>query len=115
MKKYQSHKIVQAAEIEGIFSCTGGFEVIVKSHPGNSETYHVNEQFFSRWKASTGDYLVVYEDGYMSWSPKTVFEEGYTEIDSSVDIGTNEDPLIKTANEDAREFLEKESILNNKS
>ena len=28
-----------------------------------------------------GGYLVVYDDGYVSWSPAKAFEEGYTRID----------------------------------
>jgi hypothetical protein len=33
---------------------------------------------FARYIPVEGDYLVVYEDGYKSFSPKQAFEEGYT-------------------------------------
>ena len=29
-------------------------------------------------KPEVGDYFVVYDGGYQSWSPKTVFEDGYS-------------------------------------
>lgn len=32
--------------------------------------------------ASAGGYLVVYADGYVSWSPGKAFEHGYTRHDS---------------------------------
>jgi hypothetical protein len=37
--------------------------------------------FFGRGSPAVGDYLVRYEpEGYLSWSPKKAFEDGYTEI-----------------------------------
>ena len=58
MKKYQCHKIVEA-------------------EPMNA--YDFTEK---TGKFTPGDdgYKVKYSDGYISWSPKEVFEEGYTEI-----------------------------------
>lgn len=35
------------------------------------------KQLFARGLAKPGDYYVVYEDGYDSWSPKDTFEKGY--------------------------------------
>ena len=37
--------------------------------------YHV-----SRYMPKPGDYFVVYDDGYESYSPAKAFEEGYTRI-----------------------------------
>lgn len=34
----------------------------------------------SRYTPKLGDYLVIYDDGYMSVSPKAVFEAGYARI-----------------------------------
>jgi len=36
---------------------------------------------FARGRPSDGDYLVRYEDGYLSWSPKKAFENGYTKVE----------------------------------
>ncbi len=37
-------------------------------------------EVFARYKPKAGDYLVVYDDGYKSFSPAKAFEEGYTRI-----------------------------------
>jgi len=31
-------------------------------------------------KPEVGDYVVIYDDGYASWSPAKAFEEGYTRL-----------------------------------
>ena len=59
MKKYQCHKIVEA-------------------EPEN-RMIPITEDGHTRASMARG-YKVVYEDGYISWSPKDVFEAGYTEI-----------------------------------
>ena len=38
-------------------------------------------------RAEDQGYLVQYKDGYISWSPKDVFEEAYHEIGSFMDFG----------------------------
>lgn len=40
----------------------------------------VDSTMFSRYSPKPGDYLVVYSDGYKSFSPKQAFEEGYSKI-----------------------------------
>jgi hypothetical protein len=35
---------------------------------------------FARGMPNLGDYIVIYEDGYKSWSPAQAFEEGYARI-----------------------------------
>lgn len=72
MRKWQPHKIVEAEPItdfsRSLSSVIAGEKVVV---PFN---------FFSRGEPKIGDYLVRYDDGYLSWSPKKAFEEGYTEV-----------------------------------
>lgn len=41
----------------------------------------VNEDLFKRYTPMPGDYYVVYEDGYCSFSPRKAFLEGYTRCD----------------------------------
>lgn len=65
MKKYKCHKIVEAepmTKAEFLYF-----------------TNKISEQEGFEMKAEPG-YKVVYSDGYVSWSPKDVFEDGYTEI-----------------------------------
>lgn len=74
MKKYQSHKIVEAGEI----SHFNGLHV----HLVGGETVRVPDNFYARGFPASGDYLVRYEpDGYLSWSPKGAFEAGYKAVD----------------------------------
>ncbi len=71
IQTYVCHKEVKAFEIgriEGneIFNKDGNFSVIVSEH------------YIDRHNLHTSGYFVEYEDGYQSWSPKTVFESGYS-------------------------------------
>lgn len=38
------------------------------------------KEMFARYVPVSGDYYVVYADGYESFSPKRAFEEGYTRL-----------------------------------
>lgn len=87
MKTYQSHKLVEAAQINQapFHSVTRGGWII----PVQGDVEHVvTEEIYQRIAAMAeqseqrhlpGGYLVQYEDGYISWSPATAFENGYTE------------------------------------
>lgn len=81
MPRYECHKVVWALKIAsfniGIDSGTitpaeDGFE------PFEVGAVWINE----RYKPDQGDlgYYVVYEDGFVSWSPTEAFEKGYTLI-----------------------------------
>lgn len=76
---YKSHKTVRALEIKDFG----------EGKPGDT---HRNVWFkddsyppalmpveaFARYTPVEGDFLVVYEDGYKSFSPRKAFVEGYT-------------------------------------
>ncbi len=81
LPRYRSHKIVEAAPIytDG-GQAIGEPHVVVDLPDGKPVAVHVPASFFARGKPERGDYLVRYEDGYLSWSPKKAFEEGYTLI-----------------------------------
>lgn len=73
------HKQVGALQIKAVIPS-----------PRGAELHFVDETFVpiqvdAAWVAKhgpvAGDYLVVYDDGYMSRSPATAFEEGYTKIE----------------------------------
>lgn len=82
MPKYKCHKEVHALQIERIVE-----------RPNNSiDLFFVDKNFVhmnlegSEQARFVGiaeplGYLVVYKDGYKSFSPQTAFEEGYTRID----------------------------------
>jgi len=72
MKKYRSHKIVEAGVIQD--KVAGRVKV-------DDEWVEVPDNIFARGLPVFGaDYLVRYEDGYISWSPKKAFEDGYDEV-----------------------------------
>jgi len=56
-----------------ILSLTGGMEFFITEE-------QFKTQFFKQGDKDLG-YLVVYRDGYTSWSPTETFESGYTRID----------------------------------
>lgn len=70
---YQSHKKIRAMEITAIYSdsCVGvgPDRVSVTFPPANRPVPQI------------GWYMLFYPDGYMSFSPKAQFEEGYSRIE----------------------------------
>lgn len=87
MKKYQSHKVVEAARIQHIDQGTDGFIVFTMNGKPGGEEHHVPQSIFARGKPPVNEregcfdgYLVRYADGYVSWSPSKAFEEGYTPL-----------------------------------
>lgn len=84
MRRWQSHKIVEAEPITS-FADTITNKSVTAGEGINAYRHEVPENFFGRGKPEIGDYLVRYDTGkdteYLSWSPRQAFEEGYTLID----------------------------------
>lgn len=79
MKKYRSHKIVEAGKIVGVLSAG------VVQYDVDDTLEDISNADHERMRGMaggsvTGGYLVRYEDGYLSWSPAEAFEAGYSEI-----------------------------------
>ncbi|MBX4259741.1 hypothetical protein KTC96_24765 (plasmid) [Clostridium estertheticum] len=66
MNKYQCHKIVEAEPMT--------FDDFIKETGRESNKVEIPND----------GYKVVYKDGYVSWSPKEVFENGYTVIKEEI-------------------------------
>lgn len=75
MPRYKSHKEVSALKITKVM--TGGHLAFV----GDYAVLHVGEGFFGKHHPQPGGYYVIYDDGYVSYSPAKAFEEGYTMLD----------------------------------
>jgi hypothetical protein len=82
--RYVSHKQVSAAKIVEVdpgadgsltLKLDGGFDDVVFSH----------HEVKNKPKPETGWYLVMYDDGYVSFSPAKSFEEGYVPLRSTND------------------------------
>jgi hypothetical protein len=68
-------KILNGSEPDGIDKA-GGFIV----PEGHFAPIAVPTKFLDHHEPEAGGYLVLYEDGYRSYSPAKAFEEGYTRI-----------------------------------
>jgi hypothetical protein len=80
LPEWQSHKVVRAARItgvsEGVLPTT-----LFRWHLAGGVVVDVDELLATRVPRgvpTVGGYLIVYPDGYRSWSPADVFEAGYT-------------------------------------
>ena len=84
MGKFKCHKVVSAARISDISfmvmdhrGC--GLSVTIQ-HPEFDDMtlpYVIPDEMMARYIPQVGDYLVLYEDDYVSVSPKEAFESGY--------------------------------------
>lgn len=66
----------------------------------------VPRNFFSRGAPSLGDYIVVYDDDYKSWSPAKAFEGGYTRV-LKREAGWLPDAELRQELEDVRRLMAK--------
>lgn len=95
---YQCHKIVQALKIKSVTKHQNR-DIVIGHGPATYElefdrklpSVFVDEPWMKRSHCKSGGYLVIYEDGYVSWSPAKAFEEGYTRISSKDDPLTPEE------------------------
>lgn len=79
-RTYLCHKKVRAAKIQfvtvDINNCF--YLLTLKS----DQPLVVSTEWYEKHKPTIYGYVVVYEDGYMSYSPEKVFENGYTLLDT---------------------------------
>ena len=76
---YECHKRVRAAKIsDPLLRIHGtGKPQIEVEIDGQRQLADVPANIWARGEAMRGDYLVIYDDGYTSWSPRGAFEAGY--------------------------------------
>ena len=79
MKSYKCHKVVKAFKIASIFPEPENYGFKINGF-GPHDGYLVNEETMLNRKFEVNGYYVIYEDGYVSYSPADVFEAGYSEI-----------------------------------
>ena len=75
MPQYQSHKKVWALQIDRVEGNVIHF--VGKQYAPKTVD---SSKLFHRYTPVHGDYLVTYDDGYESISPRKAFEEGYARI-----------------------------------
>jgi len=86
LPKYRCHKEVWALKIKAIEQSApdknipgGSWEILPEEAEYTPLT--VTHDWFLKHSPVAGGYLVVYKDGYQSFSPAGAFEDGYTLID----------------------------------
>src|SRR5882672_10013005 len=84
LPQWKSHKIVRAASIRAVYLADheAGWTVYLDGGPppDGFPSIYVKPAVFARGLPTPGDYFVVYDDEYESWSPKKAFEEGYSQV-----------------------------------
>lgn len=82
LPRYKCHKEVSAAKIVDIKlsnqPSSGVAALIVQ--PLSCSPIYVSQDYMAKHKPKVGGYYVRYDDGYESFSPADVFEQGYTII-----------------------------------
>lgn len=78
LSHYQSSKVVAAAKILMVKVIEGGDVDMVVSDAGSTHGVRLSAASTARYLPIEGDWLMIYQDGYVSISPKPAFEDGYT-------------------------------------
>lgn len=91
---YQCHKRVRAAKITWI--ARDGQNIRIELRWGEVKyRVIVDDEWLSKHHAVVGGYFVVYDDGYTSYSPAKIFEEGYTQVGSLEELRALAEAQIK--------------------
>lgn len=107
MKKYLGVKIVDAEPAwKGYLFPQNGCDQSEQIIP---KLTYLNDNVSTEWKDG---YKVVYEDGYISWSPKDVFESSYKEMLEFVDSDGIYQPHQDRVILETRELQDKVTKLN---
>lgn len=79
---YTCHKTVGALEIIEVGNYVTSADALVREVTfTNGNTAKLPDDMFQRYVPVPGDFLVIYPDGYMSFSPRKAFLDGYKAVD----------------------------------
>jgi hypothetical protein len=79
LPQYRCYKQVSAFKIGSALSLSNGRVELVGINPDHSVI--VDAGYVDKHRPQIGGYYVRYQDGYLSWSPAAVFEDGHTLVD----------------------------------
>lgn len=88
---WRSHKVVVAGKILSLDEKTGRLTI------DNNQEVDVGVEYFKKHNPKASGYWVMYENGYMSWSPADVFEGGYKRIINPNPFKAGEVVVLKSA------------------
>jgi hypothetical protein len=84
MPRYQCHKKVWALKIKEVETTDrtkdGKYNCYLAFEDGRYASIAIGQEYHEKHAPKAGGYLVVYEDGYRSFSPADAFEAGYSLI-----------------------------------
>jgi hypothetical protein len=86
LKRFQCHKKVWAFKIGAVkqletHPSSGAYEWWIVPEDAAWPKFKVDTEWALKHKPEAGGYFVIYEpDGYSSYSPRAVFEDGYSQI-----------------------------------
>jgi hypothetical protein len=80
---FKSHKEVKGAKIKDIIRDAGG-KRFLRFVDNDTDRWEMTDEWFDRHKPERGGYLVLYKDGYVSFSPAEAFEDGNTRITMNI-------------------------------
>jgi hypothetical protein len=78
MPRYRCHKEVHALKIGAIEQRDDGNYLIPDDR--RYAAFWLDPAYISKHSPQPGGYYVVYQDGYISFSPAKAFEEGYARL-----------------------------------
>lgn len=80
LQQWKCHKVVQAGKISLMAADQEKGVLMIHAQPSNMP-FSVPLDFLQRHSPEIGGYFVVYEDGYLSYSPADAFELGYRHVE----------------------------------
>jgi hypothetical protein len=80
LTSWESHKVVHAGKIIAVKVAPDPLNWLIEDADGNPVLFRPPVDICARGQAQPGDYIVIYADGYVSWSPGAAFEAGYTKV-----------------------------------
>jgi len=84
MPRYKCHKEVHALQILGISPSEPDGSVDLYFEEKQFAPIRVSKEWIAKHLPEDGvltrGYYVVYDDGYVSWSPEKAFQDGYTKL-----------------------------------
>jgi len=84
LAEYRCHQIIKAGKLKQAIVAGKPIVAIVEDCNDNDFQVEMPDDAFKCGGIPViGDYIVIYEDGYKSWWPAKVFEEGYNRIERS--------------------------------
>lgn len=82
LPRYQCHKQVYALKIASVYEdhLSPEYPIALHFEDPSYKPRRVRNQWYKDKKVESGGYLIIYDDGYASFSPADVFEAGYSKL-----------------------------------